>query len=957
MKRSILLFIFLLAIGAAQAQTLNKTVEERLQSFFSNYTTVNAHIATSRMESMKLDTDRKTLEIYTNEAFGTQPFTPENVESIYRSLKQLLPDPVNHYKLTLYADGLPIEDLVPNALRKKGIDKQRLWNRIDYQGAPWVTNLSRPYTASAGLEGRHLAIHSSHGRYYKNDKGEWTWQRPNIHCTTEDLFTQSFVVPFLIPMLEKAGAVVFTARERDWQPNEVIVDNDITPAGSLYLEQKNRKARWTTAPLRGFAARKSVYYDQENPFTDGSVRMAATAQKKKAKTFVEWVPQIPATGRYAVYVSYQTLPNSITDAHYTVFHKGGATEFSVNQQMGGGTWVYLGTFEFEKGNHDTGMVVLSNESKQKGVVTADAVRFGGGRGNIARGASSADATVSGLPRYLEGARYTAQWSGMPYEVYSSKGGVNDYADDINTRSLMSNYLSGGSVYNPAQKGLRVPIELMLSVHSDAGYRKDDSLVGSLGIYTTNFNDGQLAAGLSRYTSRDLCDLVLSGMRRDLNGTFGIDWAQRVMWNRNYSETRLPAVPSMILEMLSHQNFADMKLGHDPRFKFALARSVYKSILKYVATMHQEEYVVQPLPVTRFATELVENGSKVKLSWQPMNDPLEPTATPTAYIVYTRIGYGDFDNGEVVRGTSFTKEIEPELVYSFKVTALNKGGESFPSEILSAYHTRKNRGTVLIVNGFDRLSGPATIETTTLQGFNMHEDPGVPYQRTPEYSGEQRVVSRNKLGIEGENGLGYSSSELVGMLLAGNSYDYPFLHGKAIQAAGGHSFASCSAKALEGSTIHPAQYPIVDYLSGVEQHPYPAAVQQWMTSYCGRGGKLLVSGSFTNDLSAAAFTQQTLKCISGGNLPTGTSEEVRGNGQAFTLYRTPNEESYAVPSPAILQGVENAFAVYAYSAGNYGAATAYRGNAYRTFVLGFPLESIKEVEARARVMATALKFFE
>jgi hypothetical protein len=196
-----------------------------------------------------------------------------------------------------------------------------------------------------------------------------------------------------------------------------------------------------------------------------------------------------------------------------------------------------------------------------------------------------------------------------------------------------------------------------------------------------------------------------------------------------------------------------------------------------------------------------------------------------------------------------------------------------------------------------------------------------------------------------------------MLLAGNSYDYPFLHGKAIQAAGGHSFASCSAKALEGSTIHPVQYPIVDYLSGVEQHPYPAAVQQWMTSYCGRGGKLLVSGSFTNDLSAAAFTQQTLKCISGGNLPTGTSEEVRGNGQAFTLYRTPNEESYAVPSPAILQGVENAFAVYAYSAGNYGAATAYRGNAYRTFVLGFPLESIKEVEARARVMATALKFFE
>lgn len=49
-----------------------------------------------------------------------------------------------------------------------------------------------------------------------------------------------------------------------------------------------------------------------------------------------------------------------------------------NQKIGGGTWVYLGTFEFDKGNNDYGMVVLSNESSEHGVVCADAVRFGGG---------------------------------------------------------------------------------------------------------------------------------------------------------------------------------------------------------------------------------------------------------------------------------------------------------------------------------------------------------------------------------------------------------------------------------------------------------------------------------------------------------------------------------------------------------------------------------------------------
>ena len=80
-------------------------------------------------------------------------------------------------------------------------------------------------------------------------------------------------------------------------------------------------------------------------------------------------------------MTYQTLPGSVSDAKYLVFHKGGVTEFLVNQQIGGGTWVYLGTFEFDKGTNDYGMVVLSNESRQKGVVCADAVRFGGGMGS------------------------------------------------------------------------------------------------------------------------------------------------------------------------------------------------------------------------------------------------------------------------------------------------------------------------------------------------------------------------------------------------------------------------------------------------------------------------------------------------------------------------------------------------------------------------------------------------
>lgn len=51
------------------------------------------------------------------------------------------------------------------------------------------------------------------------------------------------------------------------------------------------------------------------------------------------------------------------------------------------TWVYLGTFTFDEGSSVDNCVMLTNQSrKRKGVVTADAVRFGGGVGNVERGA-------------------------------------------------------------------------------------------------------------------------------------------------------------------------------------------------------------------------------------------------------------------------------------------------------------------------------------------------------------------------------------------------------------------------------------------------------------------------------------------------------------------------------------------------------------------------------------------
>lgn len=959
MKRLYLtLFICLSwAIGILQAQSLEKNIEDRLREFFTNYETSYANIGKSRLDKFVVDHDKKRLDIYANKNFGYQPFTEENTTAIYRSLKQLLPGPVNYYDLTVYADGQPIENLVPNAFRSKKEDKSRQYGKIDYKGAPWVTNTSRPFEITRGLQNRHLAVWQSHGRYYKNDKNQWVWQRPRLFGTTEDLFTQSIVVPYLIPMLENAGAVVFTPRERDWQRQEVIVDNNTCTPGSKYLEINYKKDKWQPTGKPGFAQKYLTYRDGNNPFTDGTARFIRT-QPKPEKAFAEWIPNIPEKGRYAVYVSYQTLPESVTDAKYLVFHNGGVTEFKVNQQIGGGTWVYLGTFEFDKGANDYGMVVLSNESKQKGVVCADAVRFGGGMGNIVRGNGT-----SGLPRYLEGARYWAQWAGMPYSVYSKSNGANDYNDDINTRSLMTNYLSGGSIYNPSEPGLKVPFELALALHSDAGYKDDNALVGTLGIYTTDTNDGKLNSGISRYASRDLADMVLTGLRQDISARFGIPWARRSLWNRNYSETRLPAIPSVIIESLSHQNFADLTLGFDPTFQFTVGRSVYKSILKYLANMHGTDYTVQPLPVNHFAIREGKKKHTFELSWLPVEDALEPTATPQGYIVYTRIGYGGWDNGVYVKRPNYTVEdVEPGLVYSFKVTAVNRGGESFPSEILAAYQAKRSKGTILLVNAFDRTCGPATVNTSTQQGFDLRQHPGIPYIQSPAFCGYQQNFDRTKAGKETADGLGYTDASLEGMLIAGNTFDYPFVHGKAIQAAGRYSFVSCSDEAFESSSINPDDYFMVDLIYGGDNKSIPAAISRKLTSYCEHGGKVLISGSYliSNTSSgtpeSSATLRDLLKFAPGGSLPAGGSGSITGTGIRFSIPRSANPESYAVPTPECLLPTDGSFAAFAYNDGNYAAGTAYRGN-YRTFALGFPFESIRGAAERAHIMKAILGFFE
>ena len=686
--------------------------------------------------------------------------------------------------------------------------------------------------------------------------------------------------------------------------------------------------------------------------------MVKTTSSKSRYSLATYQPYFQKAGRYAVYVSYQTLENSIPDALYTVWHKGERTQFHVNQQMGGGTWVYLGTFDFDAGYSEFNRVTVSNQSSEKGIVTTDAIRFGGGMGNIER-----DGLTSQLPRALEGARYWSQWAGMPYTVYSSKGGTNDYADDINVRSLTTNRLGGGSCYMPTIEGLKVPIELSLAFHSDAGYAKDgEGLIGSLSICTTNHHEGKLNAGISRMASRDLADALLSNETLDLKHKYG-QWNRRELFDRNYSEARLPEVPSAILEMLSHQNFPDMRYGQDPNFRFTLARSIYKTILRYVNDQHGRPFVVTPLAPDHFRVELKKGVAC--LSWDAVNDLQEPTAKPTGYVVYTAIGDADFDNGTYVRGkTEHEVELEPGLLYHFKVAAVNRGGESFTTEVLSACSMPNANKTVMIVNGFHRVSSPAIRNTPAEQGFDLDEDPGVTYGPTLGWSGRQINFDRKQMGVE-DGGLGNSGEELTGMLIAGNDFNYVMTHAKAIASAKQYNIVSCSSEAVEMGKVNLIGYDAVDLLLGLERHDghslkayktFTTHMQDALKRYTTHGGALLVSGAYVGtDMTQDAdrqFLQNVLKSTWGGRSQT-KDNKVKGLGTEMTYWKALNEEHYAATSADILQPVKPAFTAMQYADG-YGAAIAYRSNC-RLFVMGFPFECIEGEHKQASVMKGILNY--
>ncbi len=947
-----------------------------------------------KIDSIKFDEVRKEVNIFFPVTASYNPLREDTYSRLMNSFRERLGKKFSGYSINMYSNGFSLESLIPNYFRTTLPEDPGRIMPANGTVPQMVTRLGAS-AAEKGLDGRYIALWHSHGYYFDMPLDRWEWQRAKLFGSVEDLSVMAYVVPYLAPMLENSGATVFLPRERDIQVNEVIVDNDFSTGNSRFTLQTPATV---TGAGEGFLFRDTLFTG-DNPF------MMGTSLSIKGGSAL-FVPDIPEQGWYGVTLSYPRLKGHQGKVNVRVTHTGGFTEFTVDQSLGGGTWLWLGSFLFEEGvDAGRGSVTVSGIDGSDALV--DAVRFGGGMGNVARrpadrvisnqwslnagsqqaAADAAPVTMthiwkmSGKPRFLEAARYWLQYAGMPDSVvYSPNRGRNDYNDDYMSRAEWVNYLISESD-STGMKGPGIPIDLSFAFHTDAGVTPGDSIIGTLGIYSTATNGGRFPDGTSRLASRDLTDIIQTQITEDVRVLFNPEWTRRAMWDRSYYEARKPDVPAMLLELLSHQNLADQRYGFDPRFRFHVSRAVYKGILRYLADASGSEYIIHPLPVSHFSIEPLE-GERVRLSWQPVTDPLEPTASPSSYRVYMRKGDDGFDNGTAVSETSFVTELPASnIVYSFRVTAVNDGGESFPSEELAVGINPDADGTVLIVNGFDRVSGPSWFDRDGMAGVAWWDDRGVADRFSFISTGDQYDFERISPWTDDDNaGWGASYSNDEGRVIPGNTFDFTRVHGRSVLAAG-KSFFSVSDEVFTGEDFDLTGWCAVDLLFG-EEKTTPSAydpAKKDFSIYTPEFLRALIktkdaalpvfmSGSYTgtdlvmaNDTAMAGLVKRTL------HFTPRTGHAVRTGGVAATDIASPGftgrlefnagntDDIYAAESPdAIEPADKQSFTAFRYTENNTSAAVMHRG-AVRSFVMGFPFETVISQTERDALMRQILDF--
>jgi N-acetylmuramoyl-L-alanine amidase len=757
------------------------------------------------------------------------------------------------------------------------------------------------------LRGKVVYLSAGHGFSWTPELGRWATQRGNTNGIVEDLVSAEVIDQLLVTYLENAGATVFTVRERDLQRAMVIVDADT--AGATRGEGVGTYSELGTFRDLGSGYRGGLapLVEGENPFALGASRVVdATLGEPTAKATFSF--EVPRGSDYTVYAAWVADPSRATDAHYVVFHDGGASHVRVNQRRHGGTWFALGRFRFATG----GRVELWNDAASAAAtLSADAIRVGGGMGDAARGNGSGPASspLSGRPRWEENARYHIQFTGAPQSVYRYT--ADERSDDVGSRSRYAawqNEAGEDAVY--------------LAWHTNA---PSPGVGTSTYVYGPNPPDGTYdftgVAGSDKL-ARFVHDEVVADLRAAVDPT----WRDRGVYSAYFGELNKnhnPEMPSVLCEVAFHATASDAAQLKEPRMRQVAARAFYQGLVRYFADRDGQPVRLLPEPPRELAVVGTGPG-EARLTWRAADTDREGGGDlASAFRVYRSQDGRAFDDGtETVDPVLALTDLAPDAPTFFRVTAVNAGGESLSTPVVAVLPAcSTTRPRALLVHGFYRLDS----------GLAPQDD-----------------LSAYDLG-----------TVLRMRLDAMNRFDALVPHAFALAAAG-LAFDSAEATAVASRAVALDPYGLVDWALGEEStvdETLSDLEQGLLSAWLGPGRALLLSGAelaWDLDFKGSASDRAFLAGLGAayGADSAGTYAITHDGAQ---LAIDDGTHAYDVAFPDVLTPVAGATPIASYAGGLGGTAGLRfaRPDGATALVFGAPLEALYPDEARNALVTSLL----
>ncbi|MGI8906904.1 MAG: hypothetical protein ACR2IE_10485 [Candidatus Sumerlaeaceae bacterium] len=784
------------------------------------------------------------------------------------------------------------------------------------------------FQPTGSFSGKVVFAMAGHGWTYNDDKQIYYTQRALGHGIVED-FGNLDQMHIFAHLLWNSGATVVPLRPVDHQPNERILDNTSAQV-KFYGEWQESSSK--------------VYFGGKR---DRVPYAFATAQRSETAV-ARYRPWIPESGDYPVYVWARDGEDRVSAQLYRIAHAGAVTEIHVNHRRVGKGWVWLGSFWFEKG--DTGYVDVSNvvddpyEDDGKHVVVADAVRFGNGVGDVPRPAGR-----SGFIREDEADCYWIERSLGPTadrRIYSSNvsDGNATIASPPRTAAYMNRETEGSFTDR-----------VLVSFHSNAFRGQSRGCVALFNESPEQRPDYQelLARMIGTQVNQELIEdppfSYPKWAARDRVTYNGITFGEL---RKDYIQNEMCAT---IVEVAFHDNAEDAMFLLDPRARMDMARATLRGVLNWFAALRAKNSALGVLPTApeNPVARSLPDG-RIQVSWQPGHAGRIEGDPATDYRIYRSATGYSFDGGQSTQG-ELAAVLDPVTSSSptyVRVTGLNAGGESWPSQVVSVLPALAGDGaTTVPMRRALLIAGITNLDAT---------------------SDESQVID-NPFGNPADHG------QITWRVRPRTHLNAPRMQAAAEALTScAVSFDSCNSRSVGEGQIRLNDYPLVIWSVG-RQNPrngiLTTPTQALIADYLRQGGKLVLNGAhlaaamdgaspqsvpsnedrlFLRQLLGLAYRGMNVQSRVVSPVPGGVLQNV----PEFTL--TGNEQGLGDPLPSDVVGaLGGSGEVLRYKVAGASAAAVAGGSTNRRtgnwMFLAFPFENAGDEITRAELMRSVLEY--